>query len=176
MKAYNGTHRAAASKSRLRRLNPCQGSTAGTTFIEIMIATAVFASGIVSIMGGVMTLASHRQMSDQRAVANSLAGSAFENLRGLSLNNILTYDIPVDHVNTNTVDLPGVGQVTVGLFAVIPGVNNAAPTFFELGVDNVADLNLASVPNPVEIQAVITPYPASDESHPQYSAATLLTY
>ncbi len=158
--------------------SPCRGATAGTTFVEIMIAMAVFVGGTVSIMGGVMSLSTHRHAADTRAQATSFASSAFENVRGLGINAILAYDVPVDDAENSTVDLPGVGPVAVALFAVIPAGGGVAQSQFELGVDDVAGINVASLPNPIEIRAVMSPYRAGGDGYAQmqFTAATLINY
>lgn len=157
---------------------PCRGSTAGTSFVEVLIAVAVFVTGMVPIMGGVMTLTTHRRVADERAQATSFAGSAFENIRGLGIDAILAYDLPVDNQATNTIDLPGTGPVTVSLFAVIPGADGGAPTYFELGVGDVSGINVASLPNPIEIRAEISPYHESDDQYAQmqFNTATMIDY
>jgi hypothetical protein len=155
--------------------DPCAGSKAGTSFVEILVAVAVFTTGMVSIMGGVMTLTVHRRVSDERAQASALAGSAFENLRGLSISNILAYDVPTDNADHGTIYLSGVGEVTLQMYAVIPGANDTY-TLFELGVGDVAGVNVAGLPNPIEIHAVMTPYLSEGESSSQFTASTKIDY
>jgi len=167
-----------AARRRAAETGPCAGSEAGVTFVEILVAAAVFIAGAVAIMGSMMTLTTHRRVSDTRATASSFASSTFENIRGLGIDGILAYNLPVDDADTNTIDLPGTGPVTVTLFALLTEAGEANPTYFELGVDDASGIDTSDLPNPIEIRAVMTPYHESSEGYTemQFTAATMIDY
>ena len=167
-----------AARRRSAEFRPCEGPTAGTTFVEILVASAVFVAGAVSIMGSVMTLNTHRHVADTRATAASFASSTFESIRGLGIDGILAYDLPVDNAEANTVDLPGTGPVTVSLFALLTPAGDLNPTYFELGVDDASGLDTSTLPNPIEIRAVMSPYHEAGYGYTEmeFSAATMIDY
>lgn len=159
-------------------------SEAGFTLIEVMIATGVFAISIVMLLGGMITISTHNTMADQRARATNFARSSFEDLRGRPLDEILNYDVPVDNPDTNTVLIPGIGDATARLFAIIPQPQNGGFAAFELGVDDPATVDPATLPNPVEIRAVVAPvhrqtygdYGQTGQTQMSFSASTRVAW
>jgi hypothetical protein len=139
---------------------------AGSTMVELLVATAVFMTGMVALLGGLMTLTTHGQVADERARATNFSRSTFEDLRGRSINQILAYNIPVDDPQTGTVQIPGIGTATASAFAVIPDGQGGFDGF-ELGVDDPAGVNVGNLPNPIEVRLVLTPVRANGEG--QYS-------
>jgi len=162
------------AEARCSEKDPISGPTAGTSFIEIFIAVAMFSAGMVSIMGSVITVTMHRHVADERALASQLAGSAFENIRGLSIDNLLVYDVPVDNTQNGTINL----SVWPGDIEPVRGDPGDVDTLFQLGVDDVASVNVDSLPNPIEIKAVMTPYSTNGyaQSNMQFTAATMIDY
>ena len=157
--------------------SPLLMDEAGTSFIELMIAITVFVLGLSSLLGVITTLTPHRQSADARAQATNFASSTFEDLREESIADILAYEVPVDNVDQNTVNITGIGPVTVSLFAVIPGGGGVADTLVELGSDDAAAVDMSTLPNPIEIRAVMTPTPESQYSSSlQVSASTIISY
>jgi type II secretory pathway pseudopilin PulG len=130
---------------------------AGSTMIELIIAAVVFTTGMVAVLGGMTSMQTQNRYSEDRARAVNYSMSQMEALRGLSVTGLLNYVVPYDNVQAQTVNIPGSGPCTVALFAVIPGAGDAAPTYLQLGSSAAAAYPSASVPNPVEVQAVVTP-------------------
>ena len=90
-------------------------SEAGFTLIELMIAGTVFAVGMVIVSGSVITAHTHNQMTQQRAAAADFNDNTLENLRGLDIEDLLTYNIPADDPRTGAVNVPGMGTFQYGL-------------------------------------------------------------
>jgi len=124
-------------------------NNAGTTMVELVIATAIFGFTMSMLVGTVITMTGHNAMTDQRAQMASFNRSALEDLRGRTLNDILTYQIPLDDREAGTVNIPGVGESQAQVFAVVVDPQTGERDLFELGVDD-PDL-LVNVPNPLEI-------------------------
>jgi len=167
-------HRSPESNRRPRLL----AEEDGTSFIELMIAIAVFVLGLSSLLGAMTSLTPHRQSADARAQATNFASSTFENLRAQSIGNILAYDVPVDNPDLNSVNITGIGPVTVSLFAVIPGGLGETATLVELGSDDADEVDTSTLPNPIEIRAVMVPTADSGEisSDMQITASTMISY
>ncbi len=147
---------------------------AGSTLIELLIAAVVFTTGMVAILGGMTTLSAQNRFSEDRGRAVNYSMSQMEALRGLSVSALLNYVVPYDNQQAQTVTIAGSGPCTVVLYAVIPGADGAAPTYLQLGSAAAAAYNQASVPNPVEVQAVVTP--AGAGIHPRYSITTKISF
>lgn len=155
---------------RLRKIN----SESGTTLLELLIATAVFTTGMVGLLGGMGTLSTQNRVAEDRARATNYSMSQMEALRGLSVTALLNYVVPYDTQAQSTVNIPGSGPCTVVLYAVIPGAGGASPTYLQLGSSAAAAYSTASVPNPVEIQVVIRPYGTG--TRPSYSYTTKVNF
>ncbi len=154
------------------------GDESGFSFLELLIAVAVFVLGLSALLGTMMNLTPHRQSADARARATNYASSTFEELRDLSLSDILAYEAPVDNQQTNSVNISGLGPVTVELYAVVPGGFGQAPTLYELGSAAAGDVDQSTLPNPIEVRAVMSPlHGEGDESTSmQITASTLIPY
>lgn len=150
----------------------------GTSFIELLIAMAVFVLGLSALLGVMTSLTPHRQSADARAHATNFASSTFEDLRAQSIADILTYEVPVDDPDQNVVNITGIGPVTVSLFAVIPGGFGETATLVELGSSDAGDVDVGTLPNPIEIRAVMNPAPGGGEvsSYMQITASTMISY
>ncbi len=151
---------------------------AGTTMVELAIATAVFMAGAVALMGGLVTLTTHSQVADERARATNFARSTFEDMRGLTIAQILAYDVPVDDVETGAVTVAGIGEATPSAFAVLPDGQGGFTTF-ELGVGDASVLDVSNLPNPIEIRLVLTPTDTNYYGQPstmQYSTSSMIPY
>lgn len=122
---------------------------AGTTMLELVIATAIFGFTMSMLVGTVITVTNHNTITDQRAQLASFNRSALEDLRGRSLEDILTYQIPVDDPNSRSINIPGVGPTQAQIFAVIVNPDTGMRDLFQLGVDDPD--TLVNVPNPLEI-------------------------
>lgn len=160
-------------------------NNAGTTMVELVIATAIFGFTMSMLVGTVITMTSHNTITDERAQMASFNRSALEDLRGRGLDEILAYQIPVDDPNMGTVNIPGVGTAQAQVFAVVVDPDTGMRDLFELGVD---DPNLlVNVPNPLEIVVniqKITPSVYGDGGEPvmqrsssaHQSMSTLIAY
>lgn len=150
----------------------------GTSFIELLIAMAVFVLGLSALLGSMASLTPHRQSANARAQATNFASSTFEDLRNRSIGNILGYEVPVDNEQQNTVTILGIGPMSVSLFAVVPGGPGEAAALVELGSDDAAAVDVATLPNPIEIRAVMSPAPGGDDvsSNMQITASTMISY
>jgi hypothetical protein len=131
-------------------------------------------------MGGMVTLTTHSRVADDRARATNFARSAFEDLRGRPIEQILAYDVPVDNPDLGTVTVSGMGNATPSAFAVIPDGQGGFDSF-QLGVDDPSNLNLNSLPNPIEVRLVLSPvrsYQGGGESYPtmNYSSSSMISY
>ncbi len=157
--------------------NAITRNDAGTTMIELVIAAAVFTAGAVTLLGGLMTLMTHSRVADERARATNYARSTFEDMRGRTINQILTYNVPVDNAQQGTVTMPGSGTATVGAFAIIPN-GQGGFTSFQLGKDDPATLNVGALPNPIEIRLVVTPVHGGTGGSTQmhFASTTMLPY
>ena len=149
-------------------------SESGSTLLELLIATAVFTTGMVALLGGMSTVSTQNRASENRARAINYSMSQMEALRGLSVTALLNYAVPYDNQQRRTVNIPGSGPCTVALYAVIPGADGATPAYLQLGSSAAAAYNKASVPNPVEVQAVVIPY--GEGTHPRYTFSTKVTF
>lgn len=149
---------------------------AGFTLVELMIAGAVFATGMVLVCGTVVTAVNHNRMTQARGAAADFNENILENIRGLALDDLLAYDLPLDDEEAGTVNIAGFGTAQVQFFAVIPGEQGAAPTYFELGVDDPA--TVVDPPNPIEIQVVmVRPGGQQGENpHEHYKISTMVGY
>jgi type II secretory pathway pseudopilin PulG len=138
--------------------NDMTRSDSGSTLLELLIATVVFTTGMVGILGGMTTVSTQNRVAENRARAVNYSMSQMEALRGLSVSALLNYVVPYDNQEQKTVNIPGTGPSRVALFAVIPGADGATPTYLQLGSSAAAAYNKALVPNPVEVQAVVSAY------------------
>jgi hypothetical protein len=132
----------------------------------------------VALLGGLMTLTTHSQVADERARATNFARSTFEDMRGRTIDQILAYEVPVDNVEEGTVSMAGMGNATVSAFAILPNAQGGVDTF-EIGVDDPSTLNVATLPNPIEVRLVVSPveqnyYGQSSTMH--FSSTTMLPY
>ena len=152
-------------------------SDAGATMVELVIALAVFTAGAVALMGGLVTLTTHSAMADERARATNFARSTFEDLRGLSIDDILAYEVPADDAELGTITIAGIGTVNASAFAVLPD-GQGTFTLFELGVDDPSGLDMGTLPNPIEIRLVTEPVQAGEDGYSQvkYSSSTRIPY
>ena len=101
---------------------------AGLTMVELMITAAIFSTSMVMLSGSMLTFASHNTLSEQEAVTTSYNRSVFEDMRGLGIEEILNYEVPLDNPEAGTIFVPGMGEVLVKVWAVIPQVVNVEPT------------------------------------------------
>ena len=151
---------------------------AGTTMVELVIATAVFMAGGVALMGGLVTLTTHSEVANERARATNFARSTFEDLRGRTIAQILAYQVPVDDVESGAVTVAGIGEATASAFAVLPDGQGGVTTF-QLGVGDASGLDLNNLPNPIEIRLVLTPTETNsygESSTMQYASSTMIPY
>lgn len=148
----------------------------GMSFLELLIAMAVFVLGLSALLGTMTDLTPHRQSADARAQATNYASSTFEQLRDLSLSDLLAYEAPVDNQQANTVNISGLGPVTVELYAVVPGGFGQAPTLYELGSQAAAGVDQSTLPNPLEVRAVMRPMHGEDSTSMQITASTMISH
>lgn len=151
---------------------------AGTTMVELVIATAVFMAGGVALMGGLVTLTTHSEVANERARATNFARSTFEDLRGRTIAQILAYQVPVDDVESGAVTVAGIGEATASAFAVLPDGQGGVTTF-QLGVGDASGLDLNTLPNPIEIRLVLTPTETNyygESSTMQHASSTMIPY
>lgn len=152
-------------------------SESGFTLVELIIAGGVFAVGMVLVCGSVVAAYNHNQMTQARGAAADFNENALENLRGLDLNQLLTYEMPEDDPVEGTVNIPGFGTAEVAVYAVIPSaVQGGAPTYFETGVDDPA--SVVDPPNPIEVQIVMVRSSGGQQSSSaeHYKISTMVGY
>ncbi len=171
-------------------------STAGLTMIELMITAAIFSSSMVLLSGTMITFTSHNTIAEQKATTTAFNRSVFEDIRGLGINGILSYEVPVDNPELGTVFIPGMGEARVNVWAVIPQINEAAdpdaitdpnlPTqtstydrWFLMGVDD--PLSVTDPPNPIEIVVEVAKASAgsanyNSEGGIEFSSSTMISY
>lgn len=160
---------------------------AGMTMVELMITAAIFSSSMVLLSGTMITFASHNTISEQKAMTASYNGSVLEDIRGLGLMGILSYEIPVDNPQTGTVFIPGIGDAHVSAWAVIPFegaqtegqvINPAYSRWFLLGEDD--PLSVVDPPNPIEIVVEVSKasskYGENYEGGIEFSTSTMIAY
>ena len=174
-------------------------NNAGLTMVELMIAAAIFSSSMVLLSGTMITFASHNTMAEQEASTNAYNRSVFEDIRGLGINGILSYEVPVDNPELGTVFIPGMGEARVNVWAVIPQIIEAAdpdaltdpnlPTqtstfdrWFLMGVDDPR--TVTNPPNPIEIVVEVakasaiqgSDYPGGYGGGIKFSSSTMVGY
>lgn len=156
---------------------------AGLTMVELMIAAAIFSSSMVLLSGSMITFASHNTLSEQKAMTTSYNGSVLEDIRGLGLVGILTYEVPLDNPDDETVFIPGIGDAYVNVWAVIPiegAVVDGQTTissfsrWFLLGEDD--PLSVVNPPNPLEIVVEVSKASAGHEGGIEFSTSTMISY
>ena len=152
---------------------------AGFTMVELMITAAVLSSGMVLISGSMVTFSNQNMLSEQEAMSTGVGRSVFENIRGLPIDEILTYASPVDNPENNTIFISGVGEAYVDVWAVIPGEEGQTEQWFRLGPNST--LQAEGLPNPIELQVEVI---AASEYHseesesgtPLLEMSTLISY
>jgi len=158
---------------------------AGFTLLELMVASGVFAISLVALLGGVVQLTSHNEMTQRRALANTFNRNTLETLRGMDAAEILAWEIPLDDPELGTVTIPGFGQAMPRVFALIPdGQGGVTP--FEIGVDDPA--TVPNPPNPLEVQMRLVRFdphtmrnpdtgdPQLPETHESFTASTKVSF
>ena len=123
---------------------------AGTTLIELMIAVAVFSGSMVMLSGSVITYTSHNLVSEKKASATAFGNSVIEDIRGLDINGIINYEIPVDNPDTGTVFIPGMGDAWVVAWAIVPDPEGQYEQWYMLGQSGFPPPS--TLPNPIEIK------------------------
>lgn len=168
-----------------------QKNNAGLTMVELMIAAAIFSSSMVLLSGTMITFTSHNTIAEQKATTTAFNRSVFEDIRGLGINGILTYEVPVDNPELGTVFIPGMGEARVNVWAVIPQDNSseteqiqsaAYDRWFLMGVDD--PLTVTDPPNPIEIVVEVakasaiqgSDYPGGYGGGIKFSSSTMVGY
>ena len=173
-------------------------NNAGSTLLELMIAAGIMTSSLVMLIGSSLNISTLNDVTDQEVAAANFNRSTIENIRGLDLDGILGYDVPFDDPELGTVGIPGLGDATVTVWAVLPpdayddpgspaiSYPEESKIWFMCGVDN-ADLIL-NPPNPLEIQIEVSKVTSSPYGDPggtqypsqgygfQYQTSTILAY
>lgn len=155
---------------------------AGMTMVEIMIAAAIFSSSMVLLSGSMITFANHNMSSERKATATGFTRTVLEDIRGLSLDEILSYEVPVDNEEMGTVFIPGVGNAWVSIWAIIPvddGSGGEYTTWYLLGEGYPTPSE--SIPNPIELKVEVYKAPDSYNgeyagSNAHFTSSTLISY
>lgn len=160
---------------------------AGLTMVELMIAATIFSSSMVLLSGSMITVANHNTISEQKAMTTGYNGSVLEDIRGLGLMGILSYEVPVDNPQTGTVFIPGIGEAHVNVWAVIPydvpnvegeSANSNYSRWFLLGTDD--PLSIVDPPNPIQIVVEVSKatgdYVTYHEGGIEFSTSTMIAY
>ena len=161
--------------------------TAGLSLVELMIAAGVFSSSMALLSGSMLSYAHHNTISEREAMTTSYNRSVLEDIRGLGLLGILSYEVPLDNPEAETVFIPGTGDAHVSVWAVFPfeGVqtesevtNPASSRWFLLGEDD--PLSVVDPPNPIEIVVEVTKasseYGQYSEGGIEFSTSTMISY
>jgi len=161
---------------------------AGLTMVELMIAATIFSSSMVLLSGSMITVTNHNTISEQKAMTTSYNGSVLEDIRGLGLIGILTYEVPVDNPETGSVFIPGIGNAYVNVWAVIPydidqgaegePVYSNYSRWFLLGSDD--PMSIVDPPNPIQIVVEVSKasggYEGYHEGGIEFSTSTMIAY
>lgn len=178
-------------------------NNAGTTLLELMIAAGIMTSSLVLLIGSSLNISALNDVTDQEVAAVNFNRSMIENMRGLSLDGILGYQVPFDDPDLRTVGVPGLGNANVTIWAVLPAnaygaqqavadpqaTNPVPPEYriwFMCGMDDPT--LIVNAPNPIEIQievSKVTSSPYGEEGgtpNPtegygfHYQTSTILAY
>ena len=157
-------------------------SNAGLTMVELMMAAAIFSSSIVAFSGSMITIANHNASSEGDATATGFTRTIIEDMRGLSLAEIVDYEVPVDDETMGTVFIPGVGNAWVSIWAVVPkddGNGREHTTWHLLGEGY--PISLEDLPNPIELKLEVYKAPDSYDGHyngsaDHFTSSTMLSY
>ena len=130
---------------------PINNSTSGFTLIELMVASAVFAVGMVVVLGGIVSLFTQSAVSDSRVAAVQFHESILDQMRQLERTAALNYTVPLPQNADGTVHVPGLGDVNIIIQGVIPAVVvGDPPTFFTIPMP--VGFDATTVPQVYEVQ------------------------
>ena len=157
---------------------------AGFAMVELMITAAIFSSSMVLLSGSMISFMNHNTSFEQKAMVTSYNKSVLEDIRGLGLLGILSYEVPLDNPEAETVFIPGTGDAHVSVWAVIPFDVEGQPTessysrWFLLGEDD--PLSVVDPPNPleivVEVKKASSEYGEYSEGGIEFSTSTMISY
>lgn len=130
-------------------MNTRKHAEAGMTLVELMLATAVLASVMVIMSGGVIGIANSGATAGVRTIATNLAQSIFEDMREYSPEEILSYAPPFTQDEDGTYIVTGLGPVELTLTALL-----ADGTSFVIGEGDPT--GVGDLPDPMEVQLEMT--------------------
>ena len=125
---------------------------AGFTLVELMVAAVVITSGMVVILGFLVTLIAHSQGADAKVAAVQFQRSVLEDIRARAELNqdVLDYTLPFPTNPDGTIFIASLGLVNVSVEGVLPPGGGGNPTYFDIPVGNGFDK--LGAPQQIEIR------------------------
>lgn len=134
-------------------------NNAGLSLIELMWVAGIMSVGLVLLMSAVISVSAQNKASEAASMASHFNNSVLEAIHGRDLETILTFnsDGSVFEVSdAGTIMIPGIGEARFTLFCIVPpSTQGEAPGRVPIPFSDSQMTMAASLPNPVEIQALI---------------------
>ena len=151
----------------------------GFTMVELMVASAVFASGMAVLMGSTLAINNHQTYTDDESTGSNFNQTVLEFVQNQdfsSFEDVMTYDPGITD-ERGYVNIPGFGEARFGLVAIIKmegqGEGQGSQYYVELGDDTFPDI--VNPPNPIEVVAILNS-PDMSGKYTQYKASTMINY